>query len=102
MLHAVTHQKVSTIHFSQSAQTRTPWIFFCWGIQEFSHLLFTLIFNKKLLFIFIANHLPCKQNAFYDYHFNSTTAKETQRKIVCTQLYHVSICKWFSFNDRET
>ena len=64
MLHAVIHQKVSTIHISQSAQARTPRIFFYWGIQGFSHLLFTLIFNKKLLFIFIANHLPCKQKHF--------------------------------------
>lgn len=103
MLHAVTHQKVSTIHISQSAQARTPRIFFYWGIQGFSHLLFTLIFNKNL-FIFIANHLPCKQKTFYDYyyHFNSTTAKETQRKMVCTQLHHINVCKWFSFSGRKT
>lgn len=60
MLHAVTHQKVSTIHIPQSAQARTPWIFFFWGIPGFSHLLFTLIFNKKyysslLLIICLAN-----------------------------------------------
>lgn len=103
MLHAVTHQKVSTMHISQSAQARTPRIFYH-GIQGFSHLLFTLIFNKKLLFIFIANHLPCKQNIFYHYyyHFNSTTARETQKKMVCTQLLHINACKWFSFYGRKT
>lgn len=52
MLHAVTHQKVSTMHISQCSSQNTK-DFFYQGIQGFSHLLFTLIFNKVIIHLLL-------------------------------------------------